>query len=340
MKKRLNAVYFSMLLVLLGFTQVQAKDLTPLKFFPSNGNFLVQVDVQHIQNTQTFKDLYTFYISNPTNQKDMNEFKENFSIDPLKDIDHVTFHVTAEDKGNADFLAVIKGKFNQDKLIPAVEKAWGKLKKDKINQALVLSSEAQKEKSVALVDQFLILGSEDAVKAAINKTTPFTSALAPMLSQIPDGALDIWMAIAMNKKMQDELKQNNPMAGEFDTIISTIDMSTGFHFIIKALANNENASKSVADMMNAQLQEFLKSPNAMMFASFLSKIKIIAKGKELEINWPLDQQAVNQIKGLIGMFMAGMQQQNQAPMNANPFPAPAPTPMLPPPVVPSVPVKP
>lgn len=324
MKNILAGFLATLCILFLGMTTLQATDLSALKFFPSNGNFLIQIDVQHIQNTQTFKDLYAFVVANPGNQEDIKKFKAEFEIDPLKDIDFITFHVSAETKDSSDFLAVIQGRFNQDKVIQAVEKTWTQTKKEKVGSALMVYSETQKDKSAAFVDGFLILGSQESVKQAVTKTTPFSSALTPLIGQIPKTPLDIWMAVAINKNMQTELKQNNPMAGDFDAVLSTIDMTAGLNLLVKATANNETTILNASNQMNASLQEFLKSPNAMMFASFLSKLKINAKGKELDIQWNLDQQAMNQIKTILSMFLAGMQSQNQAPVNTNPFPTPTP----------------
>ena len=69
-----NLLISALVLLCMTFQVSFAKSLNPFKFLPKDGNFLFQIDVKRIQNSQTFKDLYTFVSSNPANQKALQEF--------------------------------------------------------------------------------------------------------------------------------------------------------------------------------------------------------------------------------------------------------------------------
>jgi hypothetical protein len=318
-----NLLISALVLLCMTFQVSFAKSLNPFKFLPKDGNFLFQIDVKRIQNSQTFKDLYTFVSSNPANQKALQEFNTTYQIDLLKDIDTVTFHASSPNKDAAEpeLLVILEGRFKPEVIIEATKKTWTQPKQEMIGSATFVYSELQKENAMSFVDQMLVLGNQSAVRQAISKSGQFSGKLADSLSKLPTTPVDTWGVMVLNENMKSQLRQNNPNAASFENIIMSFDLASGLNVDIKAYGENETMVSALSNEMNAQLTSVLQNPQAAIFASMIKKLKISAKAKELQVQLPLDQQDVNQIKMMLAMMLGGLNQMNQAPVNTSPIPS-------------------
>ncbi len=317
-----NLLISALVLLCMTFQVSFAKSANPFKFLPKDGNFLFQIDVKRIQNSQTFKDLYTFVSSNPANQKALQEFNTTYQIDLLKDIDTVTFHASSPNPATEpELLVILEGRFKPEVIIEATKKTWTQPKQEMIGSATFVYSELQKENAMSFVDQMLVLGNQSAVRQAISKSGQFSGKLADSLSKLPTTLVDTWGVMVLNENMRNQLRQNNPNAASFENIIMSFDLATGLNVDIKAYGENETMVSALSNEMNTQLISVLQNPQAAIFASMIKKLKITAQGKELKVQLPLDQQDVNQIKMMLAMMLGGLNQMNQAPINTSPIPS-------------------
>ena len=295
-------------------------------YFPAKGSLLVHIDVQRIQKSQVFKDVMGFAMMNPSTKKNLDEFKTRFGIDPFKDVTQVSLHLDEPPVGsqNAEGFAYIQGNFKESLVLAGLKKE-GEATEEMIGtQKVYLNKDGQG--AIAFVPGGILMGNPASLKAGVAQKGTFGGPLKTLQQSYSHGKNDLWLGLVVTPKMAADLALKNPMMGGFTQTMISVDMAQGLHLAIEAMNKSAEGASAVAKMLNTQIKAASASPQMMMFAGMVSKLKIAAQKTAVVIDLPLNDQDVAQIKMMAGMMMAGLQQGAKGPSFPSKVPVPAPAP--------------
>jgi hypothetical protein len=274
----------------------------PTDYLSGDGDILFHIDLQRLQNSQTYKNLSPMLLNAPPVKKGLERFKAQFGMNPLTDIHAITVEVKPNPtQGKPEILGHITGKFNVAELTQKVEKD-APVKRLQIGQRTVFHS-ASDNIGLEITDQGIFFGQFERVKAI--KKGSFSGNLKAISAGFKPGAQDIWVGAVMNPEMMKNAK--DPRLSAFTQVVAFIDLAPGLHINVDALSKDPKIAAMIAGQAQSQIQNMTKAPQMKMFQSLINKIKIKADQNRLTLDVPLDQQNVTQLQMIASMAMMAFQ---------------------------------
>jgi hypothetical protein len=260
--------------------------------------------MQRLQKGETPKNLLGMVMMNPKTKEGLNKFKTQFGLDPFKDIQSLTGSVTLLARGTEPLILLhIQGTFNEATFLKGLTQEGNDFKTETINGHTLHVSAANKS-ALSFIKGGVLMGSPDQLRAAV-KGTKFAGALVAQQAKLANGG-DLWFVAQFPEAMRKEMQLNNPAMANANALRGFVDFAKGLHIsLITELSNAEEATKA-ATQLNASINQAKGSPQAAMFINMINKFSANAKGNELVIDLPLNQDEVNQVQAIAGMLMMSL----------------------------------
>ena len=274
------------------------------KYFGNNGNVVFHFDMQRFQKGQTPKNLMGMLMMNPKAKAGLSKFQTQFGLDPFKDIKSVTGHVTLKARGTEPLMLLhIEGKFNQELFLKGLTAEGNQFSKETVNGKTLHVSTANKS-ALTFIPSGVLMGTPDEIRNAV-KGAKYGGILAAQQAKLTNGG-DLWFVAQFPEAMRKEMQLSNPAMANASALRGYLDFATGLHLsLITELGNAQEASQA-AQKLVATIDQAKQSPQAAMFMNMVNKFSAQAKGNELVIDLPLNQEEVNQIQAIIGMMMMSL----------------------------------
>ena len=299
--KKLMILLFTLLWSTLAFAAPQGNT----QFFGGNGNVVFHFDMQRFQKGQTPKNLLGMLMMNPKAKEGLNKFKTQFGLDPFKDVQTLTGLVTLKARGEQPLMLLhIVGTFNQEQFLKGLTAEGNQFVTETVNGKTLHVSAANKS-ALSFVPNGVLMGSPEEIRTAIKGANKFGGILAAQQAKLSNGG-DLWFAAQFPEALRKDMQLRNPAMANANALRGFLDFASGLHLsLITELGTAEEASKA-AQMLIATVDQAKQSPQAAMFMNMVNKFSAQAKGNELVIDLPLNQEEVNQIQAIIGMMMMSL----------------------------------
>ena len=287
------------------------------RFTLPEGQLVAHIDMERMRSSQTFKDLAAMITGNPAAQKDLEELKARFGVDPINGIGSITLSVNAAAKGAPpEVAAYVTGAFPQAQILEALKKESKDFDAVKEGEHTMYVAQNDSSTITFVKGGMLATGSDGAVKgdAVARKVLAgagVTGAVKVTTGSF-DGSKDVWATFQPSAAMVADMQAQNPMMGAFTAWTVSMDFTPGLHVHIEG-KGTEAAASQIAAMASMQLQQMQASPQAAMLGGMMSKLSVTSKGELLVVDMPLNQQDVNQLKMMAMMMMMSLQQPKAQP---------------------------
>jgi hypothetical protein len=322
---RLRSAVFAALLVPVFVTGCKKTSGTgaakeDMTLVPREADIVVMANLTRMRNTDMWRRLQDLRDSDANNKKEYDDFVKRCQLDPMKDIDSV-FLAFPQTGGQKDFAAVMRGKFDEDKLVACAKEQAKKdgsdvQTSDYNGKKLYTDGKKQEAWATFLDKSTVAVGSQTWVKKVIDQaggkgqgSAKDNEALMSLVKRAKtnDG---IWGAGVVPQSARDQLKADPHLAAasSMKDVFGSVDFAKGIAADANVDLATENDAKEVAAKATAQLLEAKKNPQLMMMgmASFLDAVKIDAKGSTFHLTVDLTQQQVddliNRVKGILKSF--------------------------------------
>jgi hypothetical protein len=298
-------------------------------------NVHVFVDMQRMQKSKTFTDLYSFAQMNPGFKNDLKSIKDKFGIDPFKDLNTVLIHLQiADNKTPPASLMKITGNFDVQKIMAGFNQDGKTFTKETLNgKTFYIDTPA--DTAIWIQPKMALLGKTDRLRAILQDMSLVDQTFAHILAADSTNQ-DMVIKLDLNQNLLAEMRQKNPQFANFPKSLVQVNMASGLNLHIEAQGTEEQPTKMLVSQVQMGIQAALKSPQAAMFGALIKKFKVANQGAQLTLDLPLDQADVDRLKMLAGLLMMNMQRPPAQPkqpafpkLNAPVAPslAPAPTPV-------------
>jgi hypothetical protein len=291
-----------------------------MALIPREADIVVMANLTRMRNTDMWRKIQDLRDSDANSKKEYDDFVKRCQLDPMKEIDSV-FLAFPQSGGGKDFAAVLRGKFDEDKLVACAKdqakKDGAELQISEYNGKKLYTDGKKQEAWATFLDKSTVaVGSQVWAKKVIDQAAGKGQGSAKDNEQLMglvkraktnDG---IWGAGIVPQSARDQLK-TNPMlaaAGSMKAVFGSVDFQKGVAADANVDLGSENDAKEVAAKATAQLLEAKKNPQLMMMgmASFLDTVKIESKGPTFHLTIDLTQQQVddliNRVKGILKSF--------------------------------------
>ena len=302
-------------------------------------NVHIFIDMQRMQKSKTFEDLYSFAQMNPGFQSDLKSIKEKFGIDPFKDLKTALVNLQVTDsKQPPASLMKVTGTFDVSKIMNGFNQEGKTFTKETLNgQTFYIDAPA--DTAIWIQPQMALLGKTDRLRSAIQNPALIDQAFAAITAADSTNK-DLVVKLNFNQDLLANMKQRNPQFANFPQSIVQVDLGSGLNIHVEAQGIAEQATQMLVSQVQMGLQAALKSPQAAMFGSLINKFKVANQGAKLTMDLPLDQADVDRLKMLAGLLMMNMQRppaqpkqpafpKLNAPVAPSTAPAPTPVPTMP-----------
>ncbi|MBX9624115.1 MAG: hypothetical protein K2X82_09930 [Gemmataceae bacterium] len=183
---------------------------TPDRLLPADADIVVSVNVRQVLDSGIVKEFALGQIKDFLQGQDAQKLLTQIGLDPLKDVDRVVLGGSGTDQSDMKFLAVVRGKFNPDKLN---EGAVAQTQKDPDHFSLVKDAgdaklyKYQPENGnpvyATVVDgTAVVVGSDKKLvaAAAAGKDSGVSKEVAALVGKMDDKA-SVWVAALVKGKL-------------------------------------------------------------------------------------------------------------------------------------------
>lgn len=294
-----------------------------MQLVPREADIVFMANLSRMRNTAMWRRMLDLRDNDPKSKADYDDFVKKCDLDPFKQIDSVFMAFPQQGAGaTKEFAAVLRGTFNEDKLIAC---AKDQAKKDSSDLAVSeyggkkLYTDVKKGEAFAafLDGKTAVVGGKEWIKKVIDAASKKeqgasakdNEALMSLVKRAKT-ADAMWGAGVVPQSVRDGLK-NDPQlapAATMKDVFGSVDFASGVAADLNLDNAGENDAKELAAKATAQLLEVKKSPQLMMMgmSAFLDGVKIESKGATFHIGINLNQQQVddliNRVKGLLKSF--------------------------------------
>jgi hypothetical protein len=322
-----NAVFAIVLFAPVAFVSVGCKKTSgtgaakeDMQLVPKEADIVVMANLTRMRNTEMWRRLQDLRDSDANNKKEYEDFVKRCQHDPMKDIDSV-FAAFPQQGGGKEFAIILRGKFDEDKLVACAKeqakKDGGDVTASDYNGKKLYTDSKKQEAFATFLDKSTVaVGSQGWVKkvvdAAAGKGTGSAKENEALMALVKRAKTSegLWGAGIVPQAARDSLKADPHLsvASTMKDVFGSMDFAKG----VSAEANidlaTENDAKELAAKATAQLLEAKKNPQLMMMgmASFLDAVKVESKAATFRVSFDLTQQQVddliNRVKGLLKSF--------------------------------------
>jgi hypothetical protein len=296
-----------------------------MQLVPKETEVVFMGNLSRMRNTAMWRKMLDLRDSDASTKKDYDDFVQKCQLDPLKQIDSVfvAFPQTgAADQGQREFAAILRGTFNEQKL---VECATAQAKKDgqelatsEYNGHKLYTSTKQGQAFATFLDsKTVVLAGKEWVKKVIDLQTKKEAGgsakdNAPLMELVKRAKTSdgIWGAGTVPQATRDQFKQDKNLAsaGSMKDIFGSVDFQNGFAAELNVDLGSDADAQDLSTKVKAQLDDAKKNPQFMMLGlnSFLDNVKLETKGSTFRTLVSFNQQQVddliNRVKGVLANF--------------------------------------
>lgn len=292
-----------------GLTQPALAGGADLALLPSTGAFLVHIDMERMRGSAFYKEIVAPMLKTPNFVREMNEARTKLGFDPINDLNTFTMVVTPPGGfGAPEALMVMEGKVNKENMIAMAVKEAKAVKGEYNGVELWATAPGGEDVGLAFVGGKALIGHQKMVREAIDgsKGKPAANAQMLALTKTVNQTADLWFIGTVPESARAEMAKGNPAMGDVKTVRGSLDLSKGLAVVISVGASASGA-KAMADMIQAATK--LDPQTEPMMAQMgllpvIKKLKVEAKGDDLNVGLDLDTADVNRLKMLVGMVSA------------------------------------
>ncbi len=292
-----------------------------MQLVPKEADIVVMANLTRMRSTDMWRRLLDLRDGDANSKKEYDDFVKRCQLDPMKDIDSAFLAFPQQEAGTKDFAAVLRGKFDEDKLVACAKeqakKDGNEMQTIDYNGKKLYSDGKKQEAWATFLDKSTVtLGSQAWVKKVIDLSAGKGAGSAKenegLMGLVKRAKTNdaMWGAGVVPQSTRDQLKADAKMApaASMKDVFGSVDFAKGLATDVSIDLATENDAKDVAAKATSQLADVKKSPQLMMIgmANFLDAVKIESKGATFHLTYELTQQQVddliNRIKGLLKSF--------------------------------------
>jgi hypothetical protein len=284
---------------------------------PKEADIVVMANLTRMRNTEIWRRLQDLRDSDAKSKKEYDDFVTRCQLDPMKDIDSV-FLAFPKTGGAKDFAVLMRGKFDEDKLVACAkeqaQKDGSQLSTSEYNGKKLYSDSKKQEAWATFLDKHTVaVGSQTWLKKVVDSAAGKSQGSAKdnqaLMSLVKRAKTNdgIWGAGLVPDNTRDQLKADPHLAAaaSMKDVFGSVDFQKGVAADVNVDLGSEADAKEVTAKATAQLLEAKKNPQLMMMgmASFLDAVKVDSKGATFHLTVDLTQQQVddliNRVKGIL-----------------------------------------
>ncbi|MCA9537771.1 MAG: hypothetical protein KC620_02715 [Myxococcales bacterium] len=279
-----------------------------LALLPSDADIVLHLDVKGLQKSSLVQDLIKQAKMNPQAQKELDAFKENYGLDPEKDLNALTIMFPAASK-TGQALFVIDSNAKYDRLLAGARKNDPGI--SEATHSGVKIHQGSKGMAMAAVGDKVLFGDVELLKKAINdrkgKGAQGNKSLMNLVkSTNVDGHL--WFVADLPESVRQKMAQGDPELKGAESVRGSLDLSSGLKMQVIVGGDKAFAQKLVSSLdtqLKQAREEQAKNPMmaAMGVTALLEGIKTEVKNGEALLNVDLSDAQVQQLKALVTMAM-------------------------------------
>jgi hypothetical protein len=294
-----------------------------LQLVPKETDVILMANLSRARNTVLWRRMLDLRDQDATTKKEYDDFVQRCALDPLRQIDSVFLAVPQGVNDSKEFAAIVRGTFNEDKLVQC---ARDQAKKDGRDVAVSeyggkkLYTDTQTGQAFAtfLDGRTVAMGGKEWIKKVIDlaagkkEAGPSAKENADLVSLMKRARTSdaLWGAGLVPQSARDAFK-NDPhlsAAGSMKNVFGSIDLAAGFAADINVDLGSEADAKDLQARATAKLGDVKKHPQVMVMglSPMLDTVKVDARGATFHFAISLNQQQVddiiNRVKGLLKGF--------------------------------------
>jgi hypothetical protein len=307
---------------LLAATTPTARAADVDKLLPADSEYVIAVNVRQVLDSDIIKKYALGQIKDFLAGGDAQKFLKELGLDPLKDVDRVVIGASGTDQTDFKGLAVLRGKFDPERLYKAAE---AQTKKDPDHFSLVKDGadvmfkyqpdQGNPVYGTVINDSTVVLGSDKKlVSAALaasggDKRPAINKDLAALISRMDDKSSLYVCLVTKDKLSKLKLPQGGAPAnlqdqlGKLDTVSAAVRVTADITFEVNLGMADEAAAgemgKSVDDGINQirGLLPFLvaNDPKMKPLADAAKSLKSGVKGKSVSISGKLPGDVIGKL---------------------------------------------
>jgi len=297
------------------------------KLLPADSEYVIAVNVRQIVDSEIIKKYALGQIKDFLAGGDAQKFLKDLGLDPLKDIDRVIVGASGTDQNDFKGLAVVRGKFNPEKLYAAAE---AQTKKDPDHFSLVKDGadvmfkfqpdQGNPVYGTVVNDSTVVVASDKKlVSAALaassgDKKPAVNKDLAALISRMDDKSSLYLCALTKDKLNKLKLPQGGAPAnikdqlGKLDTVAASLRISADISFDVSLGMADDASADEMGKTVDDGIQQikgllpFLVANNPQLkpLADAAKSLKSGVKGKTVSISGKLPGDAIGQLINMGG----------------------------------------
>jgi hypothetical protein len=284
-----------------------------LALAPKQTDIVLMANVARMRGTAMWKKLIDARDGNPQSKKDYQEFVQKSGLDPFQHIDSVFLAVPQGGGDTKEFVAVVRGKLDEQKLIAyareQAKKEGREVKTTEYGGKKIYSDSQKGEAFAAFLDaKTAVIGGKEWIKKSIDlaagkgESAKLNGELAGLMKRAKTSDA-VWGAGIVPQSARDNFK-NDPRlqaAATMKDIFGSVDFASGIVADLNIDTAGEPDAKQLVSTVSQQLAEVKKSPQLMMMGlgQFLDGIKVDNKGATFRLALNYTQQQVDDLIGRV-----------------------------------------
>ena len=301
--------------------KVQADEMA---LIPRESSLLLSINVDRLRGAKFWQSLVDLR-NDPNNKKQYDEFVEGVGIDPLVQVHRVVLGVPSDVDTSHELALVIKGSFNEAKLIQYVReqaKREGSELRSETYNGKTWYTDPKAEIVLCVLDPTtLAVSGKTWIRSMIDlyngkgASVHANEALQALVKRVHSERA-LW-AVGIVPPGKVQLGQGK--GGEIKSIVSSIDLQNGLELEVLADTPSAGEAKQLADEIRKSISESKTNPmvGVLGLGEVFGATKITDQGAtmklELSLNAAQTEEVSNRIKGFAQMLGSGEMKQLPGP---------------------------
>jgi hypothetical protein len=291
-----------------------------LALVPKETDIVLMANVARMRGTAMWRKLLDVRDGDVAQKKEFDEFVAKCGFDPFKQVDSLFMAFPQSTGEQKEFAAVLRGTFNEEKLVACGREQAKKDGRDVITTEYggkKIYTDNQKGEAFAsfLDNKTVVIGGKEWVKKVIDlaagkgESAKTNETLAGLLKRAKTSDA-LWGAGLVPQSTRDQFK-NDPRlssAASMKDIFGSVDFASGVTADLNVDTGSEADAKDMAAKVTGQIAEIRKNPQFMLMglAQYLDGLKVDNKAATFHLTINYNQQQVddliNRVKGLLKSF--------------------------------------
>ncbi len=295
-----------------------------LQLVPKETDIIMMVNLARARGTALWQRVLEARDSNVDAKRDYEDFAKKCALDPLRQIDSVFVALPQGSAESHDFVLILRGAFDENKLVECAKEQAKKqgsevIATDYTDKKLYNDTKQGQAYATFLDKKTVALGSLDWVKKVVDLSANKAAAsakdnegLATLMKRTKTGAA-MWGAGLVPPSVRDQLASNPQLsaAGSMKTVSGSVEVASGLDAALDIDLGSDNDAKELVAKITAQLLDARKQPQVLMMGlvPLFDGIKIEQKAAAfhltLKFTQPQVDDLINRFKGLLKGLAGG-----------------------------------